>query len=143
MARARAGLGLAGANLPSLAEAIRKIPLGFASVVVASDAVAACLGAHGGRDGAVLILGTGSQGLAILSGHATTIGGWGFALSDDASGATLGRSAVRSGEWRTTGNAWKPRISQAQKPWKSSALAMNQTGRGVQPPMMAGSTAPT
>jgi glucosamine kinase len=96
MPQARAGLGLAGANLPSLVEAIRKIPLGFASVVVASDALVACLGAHGGRDGAILILGTGSHGLAIVNGRATTVGGWGFALSDDASGATLGRSAVRS-----------------------------------------------
>jgi glucosamine kinase len=96
MARARAGLGLAGANLPSLADAVRKIPFGFGSVVVASDALAACLGAHGGRDGAILILGTGSHGLAIVNGRVTTVGGWGFALSDDASGATLGRSAVRS-----------------------------------------------
>jgi glucosamine kinase len=96
MARARAGVGLAGANLPSLAEAIRKVPLGFASVVVASDAVTACLGAHRGRDGAILILGTGSHGLAISNGRATSVGGWGFALADDASGATLGRSAVRS-----------------------------------------------
>jgi glucosamine kinase len=96
MPRARAGLGLAGANLPSLVEAIRKIPLGFASVVVASDALVACLGAHGGRDGAILILGTGSHGLAMVNGRATTVGGWGFELADDGSGATLGRSAVRS-----------------------------------------------
>jgi glucosamine kinase len=96
MARARAGIGLAGANLPSLVEAIRKIPLGFASVVVASDALAACLGAHGGGDGAILILGTGSHGLALVNGRATTVGGWGFELSDHGSGAALGRSAVRS-----------------------------------------------
>jgi glucosamine kinase len=96
MARTRAGLGLAGANLPSLAAAMRKTPLGFASAVVASDALAACLGAHGGRDGAILILGTGSHGLAIANGRATSVGGWGFELADDGAGAMLGRSAVRS-----------------------------------------------
>ncbi len=92
----RAGFGLAGANVPGLADAIRGAAFGFASVAVASDAVAACLGAHGGGDGAILILGTGSQGLVILDGRATRVGGWGFALSDDASGAALGRCAVRS-----------------------------------------------
>ena len=92
----RAGLGLAGANVPALAAAVLESPLPFASVAVASDAVAACLGAHGGRDGGILILGTGSQGLAIVDGRATTLGGWGFALSDDASGAVVGRSLLRA-----------------------------------------------
>jgi glucosamine kinase len=41
-------------------------------------------------------LGTGSQGLAIVSGKETAVGGWGFALSDDASGAILGRAAIRA-----------------------------------------------
>jgi glucosamine kinase len=91
-----AGFGLAGANVPSLAAAVRAVAFPFAAITVASDAVAACLGAHGGGDGAILILGTGSQGLAIVAGRATAIGGWGFALSDDASGAILGRAAIRA-----------------------------------------------
>ena len=41
--QARANLASLGPT-PSLVEAIRKIPLGFASVVVASDALVACLG---------------------------------------------------------------------------------------------------
>ena len=94
--RVHAGLGLAGANVPAFAAAIAAYPFGFAEVAVASDAVIACLGAHGGADGAILILGTGSQGLALVNGHGTAIGGWGFALSDDASGAILGRSAARA-----------------------------------------------
>lgn len=96
MARTRAGFGLAGANVPSLADAVRAHPFPFVAVAVASDAVAACLGAHGGGDGAILIVGTGSQGLAIVGGQATAIGGWGFHVSDDASGAILGRAAVRA-----------------------------------------------
>jgi glucosamine kinase len=95
-ARLRAGLGLAGANVPSLATAIRATAFGFAAIAVASDAVAACLGAHGGQDGAILILGTGSQGLALIDGVETAIGGWGFAISDDGSGAILGRAGLRA-----------------------------------------------
>ena len=91
-----AGLGLAGANVPSLAEAIGSFSFGYRTVAVASDAVSACLGAHGGNDGGILILGTGSQGLALVGGKSTTVGGWGFAISDDASGAILGRAALRA-----------------------------------------------
>jgi glucosamine kinase len=94
--RVRAGLGLAGANVPSLAAAIEAVPFGYASVAVASDAAVACLGAHGGRDGAILILGTGTQGMALVEGRATAIGGWGFLISDEGSGAILGRAAVRA-----------------------------------------------
>jgi glucosamine kinase len=94
--RIHAGFGLAGANVPSLATGIRAASTGFASVAVASDAVAACLGAHGGEDGAILILGTGSQGLALIGGIETAIGGWGFALSDEGSGAILGRAGLRA-----------------------------------------------
>ena len=96
LSRVHAGLGLAGANVPEFARAVGAYPFGFGAVAVASDAVIACLGAHGGGDGAILILGTGSQGLALVDGHSAAIGGWGFALSDDASGAILGRSAARA-----------------------------------------------
>jgi glucosamine kinase len=91
-----AGLGLAGANVPSLAETLLNVRFPFASVALASDAEIACLGAFGGEDGAILILGTGSQGLAMVDGKATSIGGWGFELSDEGSGAVLGRAAIRS-----------------------------------------------
>jgi glucosamine kinase len=94
--RAKAGFGLAGANLAGLAEAIRGTAFPFGGIAVASDAVAACLGAHGGRDGAILILGTGSQGMAIVDGKAKAIGGWGFLVGDEGSGAILGRQAVRA-----------------------------------------------
>jgi glucosamine kinase len=91
-----AGLGLAGANVPVLAEKFLAIRFPFASVALTSDAVIACLGAHGGEDGAILIVGTGSQGLALIDGKARSVGGWGFELSDEGSGATLGRAAIRA-----------------------------------------------
>lgn len=95
-AEVHAGMGLSGANVPALADGIRGFPFGYQSLALASDAVTACLGAHAGEDGGILILGTGSQGLALVAGKETTVGGWGFALSDDASGAILGRSAIRA-----------------------------------------------
>lgn len=95
-AQLHAGLGLAGANVPELAAALLAVPFGFASLNLASDAVIACLGAHGDEDGAILILGTGSQGLALVHGEVKTIGGWGFLVGDDGSGAQLGRAAIRA-----------------------------------------------
>jgi glucosamine kinase len=94
--RIHAGFGLAGANVLKLADGIRTAPLGYATQSVESDAYVACLGAHGGEDGAILILGTGSQGLLLQDGKASTLGGWGFALSDEGSGAILGRAALRA-----------------------------------------------
>ncbi|MDR3494697.1 MAG: BadF/BadG/BcrA/BcrD ATPase family protein [Ancalomicrobiaceae bacterium] len=95
-ARTFAGLGLAGANVPSLADELERHGLPFAAYALASDAVIACLGAHGGRDGAILILGTGSQGFAIVGAKEIAIGGWGFLVSDLGSGAILGRTALRA-----------------------------------------------
>ena len=91
-----AGLGLAGLNMSSELEQAQAYPHPFASVALASDAYIACLGAHGGKDGAILILGTGSCGCAIVGQHSFTLGGWGFALADQGSGAALGRAALRS-----------------------------------------------
>jgi glucosamine kinase len=93
---ADAGIGLAGFNVPALADAFRQVSLPFRSAAVLSDAEVACLGAHLGHDGGILILGTGSQGVLHQDGRFVTIGGWGFALSDDGSGALLGREAVRA-----------------------------------------------
>lgn len=95
LAHTAAGFGLAAANVPRLRDAFERLPLPFASATVRSDAEAACLGAHGGGDGGILILGTGSQGVVHAQGRFATLGGWGFALSDTGSGAALGRAAVR------------------------------------------------
>lgn len=93
--RIRAGFGMAGGNSPAEAGALARWDFGFADQRVASDAEIACLGAHGTADGAILILGTGSQGVARIGGETRRVGGWGFALSDTGSGALLGRAAAR------------------------------------------------
>jgi glucosamine kinase len=53
------------------------------------------LGAHSGRDGGIVVLGTGSVGFATVKGRELRIGGYGFPISDEGSGADLGLQAVR------------------------------------------------
>jgi glucosamine kinase len=90
-----AGLGMAAGNVSKHRQALEHTVLPFLSVSVCSDAETACMGAHGGRDGGILILGTGSQGIVSRNGTFATVGGWGFAVSDSGSGAILGRATVR------------------------------------------------
>ena len=62
----------------------------------ANDALAGCLGAHGGGDGALVIAGTGSAAIARVGGRETVIGGRGFLLGDDGSTARVGAEAIRA-----------------------------------------------
>ena len=89
------GLGLAGANNAAWhAECLAADP-GYASLKLESDAVTALLGAHGGHPGALVIVGTGAVGLALLpDGQRRSSGGWGFPSGDEGSGADLGLQAV-------------------------------------------------
>ena len=84
------GLGLAG--ISTGADAARIVAdlsaqNGIASVHAANDAVIACLGAHAGADGGLIVAGTGSIGVARLGGRDIVIGGRGFLLGDDGSAA--------------------------------------------------------
>ena len=103
-----AGVGLAGIDRKGAREALLSFSHPFLSVVHASDANVACLGAHSGHDGAIVVLGTGSVGFARVKGHDLRIGGYGFPISDEGSGAELGLQAVRlalrahDGRTRTT-----------------------------------------
>src|SRR5262245_14578534 len=79
--RTHAGVGVAGLDDPALARSIAARRFGFASVTLRSDAVTACIGAHGHQDGSgIVILGTGSQGIVRLRGTFRRVGGWGFLL---------------------------------------------------------------
>ncbi len=93
--RIHVGLGLAGAVTAETTAAVSRVLKPFASVSVDVDAYAACLGAHDGADGGIVIAGTGSAGLALVSGRRHWIGGFGFPLGDQGSGAILGRGALR------------------------------------------------
>ncbi|HYC01862.1 MAG TPA: BadF/BadG/BcrA/BcrD ATPase family protein [Azospirillaceae bacterium] len=93
--RIRAGLGLAGICGPEDSARILEAGPRLAGAVAETDAFAACMGAFAGRDGAILIAGTGSAGYALVGGKGHAVGGWGFEVSDGGSGASIGREAVR------------------------------------------------
>jgi glucosamine kinase len=63
--------------------------------VFVTEAQAACIGAHGGRDGGIIVIGTGSIGWAELNGRQHRVGGWGWPISDEGSGTWLGCEALR------------------------------------------------
>jgi glucosamine kinase len=88
-------IGLAGISRKGLREALIARPHPFRSVRYVNDATIACFGAHRGRDGGVVIVGTGSAGVAIINGREIRIGGYGFPVSDEGSGAALGLGALR------------------------------------------------
>lgn len=89
------GVGLAGYGRKGAPEALAAQAHSFARIVFDSDVVAACLGAHAGGDGGILILGTGSCGIARVGGRTVRVGGYGFPISDEGSGADLGLRALR------------------------------------------------
>jgi len=102
---AAVGLGMAGAidamrNGQLLAE-----PHPFSRVAIDTDAYIAWLGAFAGADGAILIIGTGSAGLAVVKGRRFNVGGWGNVISDDASGNEIGKHAIRRALWAHDGMA--------------------------------------
>lgn len=95
LSRAKAGFGIAGISRPGIREGLNALDLPFADVRWETDAAIANLGAHGGGEGATLILGTGSIAYVKAPGGTFTIGGYGFPISDEGSGAALGLSAMR------------------------------------------------
>lgn len=95
VARTHVGIGLAGIGRKGALEALQAIPHPFAGIDFTSDGMGACLGAHSGRDGAIVIAGTGSIGLGFVEGRSLRVGGYGFPISDEGSGADLGLKAIR------------------------------------------------
>ncbi len=89
-----AGLGLAGVTTPAIAHRVMHSGLPFARTLVDSDGLIACLGAHGGVDGGIVICGTGSAAFALVQGARLGLGGHGFLLGDHGSGAVMGRKAL-------------------------------------------------
>ena len=112
-AQASAGIGIAGLSRSGALAWLEAAPWPFARIAFASDAVIANIGAHGGEDGATLILGTGSVALLSVAGITRTIGGYGFPISDEGSGAALGLSAMRHALRALDGRTVKTPLSAA------------------------------
>lgn len=84
------GAGLAGVNIPEYHQLFSSWQHPFANLYLTSDLHVACMGAHQGNDGAVIICGTGSCGLAAVKGQILEVGGHGFPYGDSGSGAWFG-----------------------------------------------------
>ena len=87
-------LGLAGSNLGDYAQELTQI-LPFAQNIILNDGEITLEGAIGPFDGCIGALGTGSVFVGRLDGKVKLIGGWGFNLGDDGSGAKLGKELMR------------------------------------------------
>lgn len=111
--RTTAGVGIAGLSRSGARDWLEAAPLPFERTAFATDAVIANLGAHGGEDGATLVLGTGSVALLAIAGQTRTIGGYGFPISDEGSGAALGLSAMRHALRALDGRTVKTPLSTA------------------------------
>ena len=88
-------LGLAGVRNHPWARAFRDADPGYAALRLETDAFSTLMGAHGGRPGAIVAIGTGSVGEVLLpDGTRREVGGWGFPAGDEASGGWIGLAAI-------------------------------------------------
>ena len=100
------GLGLSGANVRTRYDALLRIANQFGRIALDTDAYTTLLGAHEGRPGAVVAAGTGSVGEALRhDGTRVSVGGWGFPVGDEGSGAWLGLHAIRRAHHAFDGRA--------------------------------------
>jgi len=92
------GLGLAGVELENARKHFlnHKSAQRFAKITLISDAYAACIGTHNGQDGAIIIVGTGTNGFLCQGHKQHQVAGWGFPHSDEGGGAWLGMEAMRA-----------------------------------------------
>ncbi|WP_337843018.1 BadF/BadG/BcrA/BcrD ATPase family protein [Rheinheimera sp.] len=87
-------LGLAGVNVPTALRQMEQWGHPFGRMRVTTDLHIACVGAHGGQDGGILITGTGTSAFSSIAGEQHIFSAQGFPLGDRASGAWLGWQAV-------------------------------------------------
>jgi glucosamine kinase len=87
--------GMAGGRMDSARAEFAARPWPFAGVKVYDDIDIAHAGALGGAEGGVIIVGTGSAAMSIVAGKRYQVGGWGFQIGDQMSGAILGRELAR------------------------------------------------
>ncbi len=93
--RCALGAGLSGVNHLPWRDAFIASNPGFARLAIDGDAHTALLAAHGGQPGIMVAAGTGSVAEALYpDGSRRQIGGWGFPVGDEGSGAWLGLRAM-------------------------------------------------
>jgi glucosamine kinase len=118
-------LALAGASEPKDLDAARRYKHPYRKAVFVTDAQAACVGAHGGGNGGIIVIGTGSIGWADLNGRGYRVGGWGWPISDEGSGAWLGCEALRRTLWAHDGRiSWTALLSSLFEKFRSDPHAI-------------------
>ena len=108
-----AGMGLAGCEIVDAYQAFNNRRHSFETLVVSSDSHVACLGAHSGKDGAIIIAGTGVVGYQIQAQQTAKVGGWGFPHDDEGGGAWLGLQAVKTAVQWLDGRAPSTALAEA------------------------------
>ncbi len=91
-----AGVGLAGVNVSKYFHIMENWQHPFAQMYLATDLDIACIGAHNGGVGAIIITGTGSCAYSNAGVKPLIVGGHGFPQGDKCSGAWLGFKAIES-----------------------------------------------
>lgn len=100
------GLGLSGTGVPAQLQGFLAADPGVARLALVTDGFAGLLGAHGGQPGGLLISGTGSVAEALLAdGSHRMVGGWGWQIGDEGSGAWLGQQAMKVAQAAFDGRA--------------------------------------
>jgi glucosamine kinase len=108
------GLGLAGAGVVAQREAFLAADPGFAACVLVNDGTTQLLGAFAGAPGIVVAAGTGSVATALYAdGSLRQVGGWGFPVGDQGSGAWLGLCALQHAQAALDGRAAAGALAQA------------------------------
>lgn len=92
--RIHAGIGLAGTGIRGARRALEDWEHPFANAWFEGDGYTALLGAFAGQDGGIVVCGTGSIGI-MWRGATIRVGGYGFPVSDEGSGADIGLNALR------------------------------------------------
>ena len=91
------GIGAAGAredkDRSELTKYFRRI-LKYENIVITTDAMTALYGAFEGKEGIILISGTGSVLYGYVNGKITRVGGWGRIIGDEGSGYWIGKRAL-------------------------------------------------
>lgn len=89
------GLGLSGANNIVWKNEFYMRNPGFKNIIVDTDGFTTLLGAHSGKPGVIVAVGTGSVGMVLnKNGERKDVSGWGFPAGDESSGAWLGLKAA-------------------------------------------------
>lgn len=94
LSKAMAHVGLAGVMTKEDSVHV-STALPFAHATVTDDRPTAIAGALGDQDGYLLAIGTGTIVASSQRGQFAYVGGWGFQISDQSSGAWLGHMALR------------------------------------------------